>query len=138
MGKTGQGEIQTEMNILKFHWLCWRMRMQLMLDPFFPARGLVPRSAAKSEEKTGPELDYPRPCPWMVQFLTSPFSCRMVIPPYLVTNAILFLFGPSIEANLLPSLGSLQVLTGRLKCTFQCCSQLLAEIGLQIPLFGIR
>ena len=34
------------------------MRMQLMLDPFFPAWGLVPRSAAKSEEKTGPELDY--------------------------------------------------------------------------------
>ena len=35
------------------------MRKQLMLDPFFPAWGLVPRSAAKSEEKikTGPELD---------------------------------------------------------------------------------
>ena len=30
-------------------------RMQLMLDPFFPAWGLVPRSTAKSEEKTGPE-----------------------------------------------------------------------------------
>ena len=36
----------------------WRMRMQLMLDPFFPAWGLVPRSAAKSEERTGSELDY--------------------------------------------------------------------------------
>ena len=35
-----------------------RMRMQLVLDPFFPAWGLVPRSAEKSEEKTGPELDY--------------------------------------------------------------------------------
>ena len=35
----------------------WRMRMLLMLDPSFPAWGLVPRSAAKSEEKTGPELD---------------------------------------------------------------------------------
>ena len=35
----------------------WRMCMQLMLDPFFPAWGLVPRSTAKSEEKTGPELD---------------------------------------------------------------------------------
>ena len=26
----------------------WRMRMQLMLDPFFPAWGLVPRSAASN------------------------------------------------------------------------------------------
>ena len=34
------------------------MRMQLMLDPCFPARGLVPRSASKSEEKTEQELDY--------------------------------------------------------------------------------
>ena len=28
-------------------------RMQLMLDPFFPAWGLVPRSTAKSEEENG-------------------------------------------------------------------------------------
>ena len=58
MGETGQGEIQTEINILKYHWLCWHMCMQLMLDPFFPTWGLVPWSAAKSKEKTGPELDY--------------------------------------------------------------------------------
>ena len=46
MDETGQSEI----NILKYHWLCWRMRMQLMLDPFFPAWDQVPRSATKSEE----------------------------------------------------------------------------------------
>ena len=40
----------------------WRVRMQLMLDPFFPAWGLVPRSAAKSEEKKVPELDYSLHC----------------------------------------------------------------------------
>ena len=48
--KPGKGEIQTEISLA--------VRMQLMLDPFFPAWGLVPRSTAKSEEKTGPELDY--------------------------------------------------------------------------------
>ena len=41
-----------------FSYKSWRMRMQLMLDPFFPAWGLVLRSAGKSEEKMGPELDY--------------------------------------------------------------------------------
>ena len=31
----------------------WRMHMQLMLDLSFPAWGLVPRSAARSEVKNG-------------------------------------------------------------------------------------
>ena len=35
----------------------WRMRIQLVLDPFFPAWGLVSRSEAKSEEKRGLELE---------------------------------------------------------------------------------
>ena len=34
-----------------FSYKSWHVRMQLMLDPFFPAWGLVPWSAAKSEEK---------------------------------------------------------------------------------------
>ena len=44
--------------IYVFRIKCWRMRIQSILGPFFHAWGLVPRSAAKSEEKTGQELDY--------------------------------------------------------------------------------
>ena len=101
MGKSGQGEIQTEMSILKLHWLCWRMRMQLMLDPFFHAWGLVPRSAVKSEEKTGPELDYlslplllPRPIYFTSTYLFSPlpFTLSLPLPLPLPTYLYLYLY----------------------------------------------
>ena len=48
--KSGKVKFKRKLT-LNYHGLCWRM--QLMLDPFFPVWGVVPRSAAKSEDWNG-------------------------------------------------------------------------------------